>query len=64
MIAAKKHYLINAEFSGEKKGRDNKRRIKVRVLFINFIFRIYISPFNAIISDFELFRVLKISLIY
>ncbi len=52
MIAAKNHYLINAEFSGKKKGRDNKRRIKVRVLFINFIFRIYISPFNAIISDF------------
>lgn len=52
MIAAKNHYLINAEFSDKKKGRDNKRRIKVRVLFINFIFRIYISPFNAIISDF------------
>lgn len=39
-------------FQAKKKGRDNKRRIKVRVLFINFIFRIYISPFNAIISDF------------
>ena len=64
MIAAKKHYLINADFSGEKKGRDNKRRIIVMELFINFVFRIYISPFNAIISDFELFRVLKISLIY
>lgn len=63
MIAAKNHYLINAEFSGEKR-EDNKRRIIVMKLFINFVFRIYISPFNAIISDFELFRVLKISLIY
>ncbi len=44
--------IIYAECSDEKKGRDYKRRIIVMELFINFVFRIFIEPFNAIISDF------------
>ena len=64
MIASRNDFFIYAECSDEKQGRDYKRRIIVMELFMNFVFRIFIEPFNAIISDFELFRVFKSSLIY